>query len=228
MVNCCSDYHKLTYFYYAEAYVNFNDLVADLFKNYKVRIWMSAVNPASVVNPAGLMQIPPPSAIGPGAILHSRPHNSSLPVGPGFGNSSYRSREQYGRQGPAPQQHYDETYYPFAHQIAPYTTQPQFNVPQWGGLTTYPVYPNVTASGSPMNYGAYYPPTTTFSTTAGYHRYTPTTSASAYGANSASNTSTAGPNYPSSSYRTSGNCPTATSAYDPNLLAALQNLGVGN
>lgn len=91
-----SDYHKLTYFYYAESYVNFNDLVTDLFKQYKVRIWMSAVNPASVVNPAGMSQIPPPSAIGPGAVLNSNAANASLAVGPGFGSNNYRSNEQYG------------------------------------------------------------------------------------------------------------------------------------
>jgi hypothetical protein len=95
-----SDYHKLTYFYYAEAYVNFNPLVVDLFKQYKLRIWMSAVNPASVVNPAGLIQIQPPSAIGPGAILHSGAGNTSMPVGLGFGsnvgNNNRRSQEQFG------------------------------------------------------------------------------------------------------------------------------------
>lgn len=60
---------------------------------------MSAVNPASVVNPAGLMQIPPPSAIGPGAIMNSGTGNSSLPVGPGFGNNnnSHRPSEHYGK-----------------------------------------------------------------------------------------------------------------------------------
>src|SRR5579871_1571026 len=48
-----SDYRKLTFFYYAEEYINFNDLVTDLFKVYKTRIWMSAINPASytVMNP---------------------------------------------------------------------------------------------------------------------------------------------------------------------------------
>jgi hypothetical protein len=102
------DYHKLTYFYYAEAYVNFNELVTDLFKQYKVRIWMSAVNPASVVNPAGLMQVQPPSAVGPGAILHSNVANTSLAVGPGFGsnnnnnnnnNNNHRPNGQYGKRG---------------------------------------------------------------------------------------------------------------------------------
>lgn len=91
-----SDHHKLTFFYFAETYVNFNDLVTDLFKNYKVRIWMSAVNPASVVNPAGLIQVAPPSAIGPGAILHTGAANASSSVGPGFGNNAYRSNDQYG------------------------------------------------------------------------------------------------------------------------------------
>jgi hypothetical protein len=77
--------------------VNFNELVTDLFKQYKVRIWMSAVNPASVVNPAGMMQTPPPSAIGPGAILNHAAGNAPLPVGPGFGGNNRRSNEQYGK-----------------------------------------------------------------------------------------------------------------------------------
>lgn len=97
MLTSRSDYHKLTYFYYADSYVNFNELVTDLFKQYKVRIWMSAVNPASVVNPAGLMQVQPPSAIGPGAIMHNSAGNSSLQVGPGFGSNQQRSGEQYGK-----------------------------------------------------------------------------------------------------------------------------------
>jgi hypothetical protein len=91
-----SDYHKLTYYYYAESYVNFNELVTDLFKQYKVRIWMSAVNPASVINPAGFMQVQPPSAIGPGAILHSNATHAPLTVGPGFGNNQHRGNDQYG------------------------------------------------------------------------------------------------------------------------------------
>ncbi|KAF2193823.1 hypothetical protein K469DRAFT_691331 [Zopfia rhizophila CBS 207.26] len=211
-----ADYHKLTYFYYAEAYVNFNDLVTDLFKQYKVRIWMSAVNPASVVNPAGLMQVPPPSAIGPGAILPSHSPNASLPVGPGFGNASYRGNEQYGRTGTsAPHGNYDEAYYPFAHQL-PYTSQAQYGMPGWGQgqqggheiygrYGTYPVgYPNVTASGTPMNYGAYYPPATYSSSPAfnasvsgpAYRGGYPATSsvAMSYGA-SHSGVSTAGPSY---------------------------------
>lgn len=94
MLTSFSDYHKLTYFYYAEAYVNFNPLIVDIFKQYKIRIWMSAVNPASVVNPAGLMQIQPPSAIGPGAILPPRSNAPAAAVGPGFGQSNYRQNDR--------------------------------------------------------------------------------------------------------------------------------------
>ena len=47
----CRDWKKLTFYYFAETYVNFNPLVTDLFKIYKTRIWMSAVNPASFAFP---------------------------------------------------------------------------------------------------------------------------------------------------------------------------------
>lgn len=58
---------------------------------------MSAVNPASVVNPAGMSQIPPPSAIGPGAIITSNSGNASSSVGPGFGSNTHRPAQQYGK-----------------------------------------------------------------------------------------------------------------------------------
>ncbi|EAW08268.1 PSP1 domain protein [Aspergillus clavatus NRRL 1] len=50
------DWKKLTFYYFADSYINFNCLVTDLFKIYKTRIWMSAINPASFVTPptAGL------------------------------------------------------------------------------------------------------------------------------------------------------------------------------
>ncbi|MCJ1313390.1 hypothetical protein MMC25_007068 [Agyrium rufum] len=46
------DWKKLTFYYFADAYINFNSLVTDLFKIYKTRIWMSAINPASFVAPS--------------------------------------------------------------------------------------------------------------------------------------------------------------------------------
>ncbi|KAF2690132.1 hypothetical protein K458DRAFT_99099 [Lentithecium fluviatile CBS 122367] len=165
-----ADHHKLTFYYYAETYVNFNALVADLFKQYKIRIWMSAVNPASVVNPNGQTQIQPPSAIGPGAIMHTRTSNAPAPVG-GFGNNAYRATEQYGsgrgRRNPA-QGNYDENYYAFQQQLPQYpASQNTFQVPQYGMQPMAPpmfnryAYPNVTASGSPLGFdGGWYPPAT--------------------------------------------------------------------
>ncbi|KAH8422628.1 PSP1 family protein [Aspergillus melleus] len=59
------DWKKLTFYYFADSYINFNSLVTDLFKIYKTRIWMSAINPASFVTPpsAGL-QSPNPLGYG--------------------------------------------------------------------------------------------------------------------------------------------------------------------
>lgn len=75
---CFRDWQKLIFYYYADHYVNFKDLVNDLYKLYKVRLWMSAVNPASFSTNA-INQ--PPTGIGPGAIVT---HSQS---GPDFDNS---------------------------------------------------------------------------------------------------------------------------------------------
>jgi hypothetical protein len=81
------DWKKLTFYYFADSYINFNSLVTDLFKVYKTRIWMSAMNPASFAHPAGLH---PP---GPGI-----PASAAGALGP-IGESSNVS--QYGNQGQA-------------------------------------------------------------------------------------------------------------------------------
>lgn len=60
------DWKKLTFYYFADTYINFNSLVTDLFKIYKTRIWMSAINPASFASPT--LGIQAPSGIGPGAV----------------------------------------------------------------------------------------------------------------------------------------------------------------
>ncbi|KAH0565908.1 hypothetical protein GP486_000688 [Trichoglossum hirsutum] len=64
------DWKKLTFYYFADSYINFNSLVTDLFKVYKTRIWMSALNPASYANSSISMQAP--SGIGPGALSVTR------------------------------------------------------------------------------------------------------------------------------------------------------------
>ncbi|KAL1306227.1 hypothetical protein AAFC00_004318 [Neodothiora populina] len=58
------DWKKLTFYFFAEHYQNFNALVTDLYKVYKVRIWMSAINPTTYPSPSNK----PPSTIGPGAM----------------------------------------------------------------------------------------------------------------------------------------------------------------
>lgn len=64
------DWKKLTFYYFADSYINFNSLVTDLFKIYKTRIWMSAINPASFASPT--LGIQAPSGIGPGAVSAGR------------------------------------------------------------------------------------------------------------------------------------------------------------
>ncbi|KAI8049769.1 PSP1 C-terminal conserved region-domain-containing protein [Syncephalis plumigaleata] len=41
------DRRKLTFYFVADRRIDFRELVRDLFKNYKTRIWMCAVNPAA-------------------------------------------------------------------------------------------------------------------------------------------------------------------------------------
>ncbi|WEW58332.1 hypothetical protein PRK78_003800 [Emydomyces testavorans] len=69
------DWKKLTFYYFADTYINFNSLVTDLFKIYKTRIWMSAINPASFVTPTAGLQVPgslgSSSALGFGQDSHS-------------------------------------------------------------------------------------------------------------------------------------------------------------
>ena len=60
----------MTFYYFADAYINFNSLVTDLFKVYKTRIWMSAINPASFASPSLGLQAP--SGVGPGAVGNHR------------------------------------------------------------------------------------------------------------------------------------------------------------
>ena len=52
------DWKKLTFYYFADAYINFNSLVTELFKVYKTRIWMSAINPASFASVSPALHAP--------------------------------------------------------------------------------------------------------------------------------------------------------------------------
>lgn len=76
----------MTFYYFADSYINFNSLVTDLFKIYKTRIWMSAINPASFASPS--MGLQTPSGIGPGA------------VGAGVGRNAPNERRHNQQQEP--------------------------------------------------------------------------------------------------------------------------------
>ncbi|EMD01111.1 hypothetical protein BAUCODRAFT_196344 [Baudoinia panamericana UAMH 10762] len=60
------DFQKIIFYYYADHYIDFKPLIAELYRIYKTRIWLSAVNPASFSQHA---QGQPPSGIGPGAVV---------------------------------------------------------------------------------------------------------------------------------------------------------------
>lgn len=55
-----SDYQRLTFFYFSPNYVVFNNLVHDLFRIFKKRIWMSSVNAATAGRAGGLANYSPP------------------------------------------------------------------------------------------------------------------------------------------------------------------------
>ncbi|KAL6717467.1 hypothetical protein ACLMJK_005382 [Lecanora helva] len=81
------DWKKLTFYYFADEYINFNSLVTDLFKIYKTRIWMSAINPASFQTPLGGLQIPGGTSSNGASTLNSdleqnpgRRHNRQHPL----------------------------------------------------------------------------------------------------------------------------------------------------
>jgi hypothetical protein len=50
---------------FADHYINFKDLITELYRIYKTRIWLSAINTASSSQHA---LGSPPSGIGPGAL----------------------------------------------------------------------------------------------------------------------------------------------------------------
>lgn len=57
MLTVHSDFNKLTFYFLSPQYLHFNPLVTELFKLFKTRIWMSALNPASCVAPSSLAQM---------------------------------------------------------------------------------------------------------------------------------------------------------------------------
>ncbi|KAF2773262.1 PSP1-domain-containing protein [Teratosphaeria nubilosa] len=143
------DFQKLIFYYYADHYINFKDLITDLYRIYKTRIWLSAVNPASFSQHA-LGQ--PPSGVGPGAIMaygNTAGLNESYTMAYGQDPDPYGARAPY----PVPTQSYDPNYPsipgiansfapPTPHQATPFHGQ---NLNAYGGPQTPRAYGAVQA-----------------------------------------------------------------------------------
>ncbi|SPQ27576.1 eb52e8f7-38d1-4f73-a4b0-8cb2beef9860 [Thermothielavioides terrestris] len=89
------DWKKLTFYYFADTYINFNSLVTDLFKIYKTRIWMSAINPASFASPALGLQAP--SGVGPGAVVNRSATSARRQESQQESQSAFSGSNQAGR-----------------------------------------------------------------------------------------------------------------------------------
>jgi hypothetical protein len=106
------DWKKLTFYYFADSYINFNSLVTDLFKIYKTRIWMSAINPASFATPTAGLHPPGhgPMAFGQEPHADRRRQHDFKPYGMGGLNqglpqgvfSDQTNRDVLAAQGAAP------------------------------------------------------------------------------------------------------------------------------
>ncbi|KAI9753815.1 MAG: hypothetical protein M4579_004996 [Chaenotheca gracillima] len=139
------DWKKLTFYYFADAYINFNSLVTDLFKIYKTRIWMSAINPASFASPSAGLQAP--SGIGPGALglqrnspYEQRPQQDSSVYG---GLGGYRAfppnYAQPLENAPERTTQANRSPIPYAYAFAPFNQAPRqdrFASPELGAMSS--------------------------------------------------------------------------------------------
>lgn len=149
------DWKKLTFYYFADSYINFNSLVTDLFKIYKTRIWMSAINPASFASPT--LGIQAPSGIGPGAVNANRgaggndrrqnqqvqePHQASAFTGGARDGRGFRPaptfNQPFGNEGRLAQPSgYPPSNYPYGQFANPYSN-PRSNVGYGAGSGAMP------------------------------------------------------------------------------------------
>ena len=149
------DFQKLMFYYYANHYINFKDLITELYRIYKTRIWLSAINPASFSQHT-LGQ--PPSGIGPGAITGGDPNlNNSYTMTYGPDPDPYGAVRPYSIG-------YD-TYNPnypsipgVANSFAPHMPMASGYQPYGSGSgnATPSMAPGVTPTGTSADYGFYY------------------------------------------------------------------------
>ncbi len=115
----------MTFYYFADSYINFNSLVTDLFKIYKTRIWMSAINPASFASPTAL-GLQAPSGVGPGAVVNRSAASAHRQESQPEPQPTYSTSSQAGRglqqsfassfnaeRAAAPGSNYPSTNYPY-------------------------------------------------------------------------------------------------------------------
>lgn len=93
MLKSTRDFQKLIFYYYADHYINFKDLITELYRIYKTRIWLSAINPASFSQHA---MGQPPTGIGPGAVTPQNPYAMNSAYTMSYGED----RDPYGAQMP--------------------------------------------------------------------------------------------------------------------------------
>ena len=123
------DWKKLTFYFYSTEYINFNLLVGDLFKIYKTRIWLSAINPAAFRSRPNQ----PPSSIGPGAIQPGSSPRTMNPTASSFFVPRTGGRSNYADDmtGAAQPQSYNEIPGSVSH--AQNGSRGGFNRPQYLG-----------------------------------------------------------------------------------------------
>ncbi|KAI7821068.1 PSP1 C-terminal conserved region-domain-containing protein, partial [Gamsiella multidivaricata] len=128
------DRRKLTFYFIAERRIDFRELVRDLFKIYKTRIWMFAVNPSMVQSSTmGLpsqTSSPPPMSPGP---VHQQQHQQlhQHSQGPPAVNSPTSPRLPHIDRQPSPMNpmnsyHFSQLSQQYQPQHAQYSQYPQY------------------------------------------------------------------------------------------------------
>lgn len=135
------DMRKLTFFFFSTEYINFNVLVTDLFKKFKTRIWMYAINPASFQSPLSTMTITPiQQNPAPNNVMPTRNAAHIFTSGNRYGNylTAYQGDPQNG----------------FNSAFAPPFTGPYANYQQYVPPINYqPPVTYASGSGYPSAYG---------------------------------------------------------------------------
>ena len=153
----------MTFYYFADSYINFNSLVTDLFKIYKTRIWMSAINPASFATPTLGLQAP--SGVGPGAVGHRMGGSSNAERRPNQAADSQAGFASGGQSGRPFQQTFNQSLNAVDRSSVPSPSYPPLGLPYsaYGafGETPRPYMPGMmqtmdSYSGFPQ--GAGFPP----------------------------------------------------------------------